>query len=85
MPGTDWMGGMDPVTLYSRPGCHLCEEARRELDRNLPGSRIVEVDVDSDGELRRRYGWDIPVAVWKGQTLFRHRFDPRCIRIIIGE
>lgn len=59
------------VTLYSRPGCHLCDEARalllragRGLDMNLD-----EVNIDADESLRDRYGIRIPVAVIGGQEL----------------
>lgn len=76
------MGFVDRLTLYSRQGCHLCDDARREIERFLPAERIDEVDVDGSAQLRRRYGSDIPVAVWRGQMLFRHRFDPDCIRML---
>lgn len=70
------------VTLYSRPGCKLCEEARRKLIVAAPEVTIEEVDVDSDSRLRERYGWDIPVAVQGDRELFRHRFDPACLELI---
>lgn len=70
------------VTLYSRPGCRLCEEAKRELRAAVPGILVDEVDVDSEPSLRDRYGLDIPVAVENGLELFRHRFDPSCLALI---
>lgn len=70
------------VTLYSRPGCRLCEEARRELVAAAPEATIEEVDVDTNPRLRERYGWDIPVAVQGDRELFRHRFDPACLELI---
>ena len=70
------------VTLYSRPGCRLCEEARRELVVAAPEVAIEEVDVDTNPQLRERYGWDIPVAVQGERELFRHRFDPACLELI---
>ena len=70
---------MPLVKLYSRPGCHLCDEARRDLAAAAPGIEIEVVDVDSDPGLRVRYGLDIPVAVQNGRELFRHRFDPSCL------
>ena len=51
------------LTLYSRPGCHLCEEMRREVEEllgDLPREWDV-VDVDSDPDLARRYGESIPI------------------------
>ena len=70
------------VTLYSRPGCRLCEEARRELVAAAPEATVEEVDVDTNPRLRERYGWDIPVAVQGDRELFRHRFDPACLELI---
>ena len=73
---------MPRVTLYSRPGCRLCEEAKRALFQAVPSAALREVDVDSDPRLRTRYGFDIPVAVAGGRELFRHRFDPECVRFL---
>jgi glutaredoxin len=60
------------LTLYSKPGCHLCEEARAILDR-LPRRYeilIEEVDIRSDPELFRAYDIRIPVIVFEeGTTL----------------
>ena len=65
---------MPRVTLYTRPGCRLCDDARRELEQAEPGVEIDEVDVDSDPELQARYGQHIPVAVAGEREIFRHRF-----------
>lgn len=51
------------VTLYTRPGCHLCEEAKAELEAlqaQFP-HRLIEVDVESDPALEAAYGAQIPV------------------------
>lgn len=73
---------MPRVTLYSRLGCRLCEEAMRELREAAPGIEVEEIDVDSEESLRDRFGRDIPVAVENGIELFRHRFDPACLPLI---
>ena len=54
------------VTLYSRPGCHLCEDARQLLVHLSPKFRIEinEVDITSDPDLVRRYDIRIPVMVF---------------------
>jgi glutaredoxin len=56
------------VTLYGKPGCHLCEDARVLLDRL--GRRypidLTEVDITSDPALFRRYDIQIPVIVIDG-------------------
>jgi hypothetical protein len=51
------------VTLYTRPGCHLCEQAEVELDRlrsRLPHTLRL-VDITTQAELEQRYGERIPV------------------------
>ena len=68
------MSNRPHVVLYTKPGCHLCDEARREMAR--AGCRDLftyeEVDINSDPELRRRYGWDIPVVLIDGAHAFKH-------------
>ncbi|HWS56141.1 MAG TPA: glutaredoxin family protein [Pyrinomonadaceae bacterium] len=63
------------VVLYTKPGCHLCEEAKSEIAR--AGLRHLytfeEIDILSDPELQRRYGTDIPVVVINGAHAFKHR------------
>lgn len=73
---------MRQITLYTRPGCRLCEHARNELEAVVPDFEIWEVDVDGDPDLQFLYGHEIPVAVSDGQELFRHRFDPDCIQAL---
>ena len=61
--------GPREVLVYSRPGCHLCEEAidvLRRLERRYP-MVIQEVDIRSDPELLRRYDIRIPVVVIDGR------------------
>lgn len=73
---------MPRVMFYSRPGCRLCDDARRQLELAEPGLEIEEIDVDSDPALSQRYGFDIPVAVVGGRELFRHRFTPAALRAL---
>jgi len=55
---------MISLILYSRPGCHLCEELAEELAPLLGGrATITHVDVSRDPALERRYGLRIPVLV----------------------
>lgn len=63
------------VLFYTRPGCHLCEEAEREIAAaRCHGLYTFEkVDIDTDPDLARRYGWDIPVVVIDGTVAFKHR------------
>jgi glutaredoxin len=63
------------VIFYTRPGCYLCDEARREIARADCADLFTyeEVDIDSDPDLRRRYGWDIPVVLVNNTRAFKHR------------
>ena len=63
------------VIIYSRPGCHLCEEAREAI-RNAhceEAYSLKEVNIESDPELLARYKDDIPVITFDGMEVFRHR------------
>src|SRR5438309_11951842 len=57
--------GPRDVTLYTRPGCHLCDEAKSAIAPLLRefGACLREVDIDADPVLIERYGWDDPVIV----------------------
>jgi glutaredoxin len=63
------------VVIYSRPGCHLCEEAKKVIEAS--GYReeytLEEINIESDAELLSRYRYDIPVITINGQEAFRHR------------
>jgi glutaredoxin len=63
------------VIFYTRPGCHLCDEARREIALADCADLFTyeEVDINSDPDLRRRYGWDIPVVLVNNTHAFKHR------------
>ncbi|HEX6997083.1 MAG TPA: glutaredoxin family protein [Gammaproteobacteria bacterium] len=64
------------LVLYSRPGCHLCEEMLAELEPLLEGRADVRiVDVSGDPELERRYGLRIPVLVAGDIELSEHPLD----------
>ncbi len=59
---------MTRITLYSRPGCHLCDDAREVLLR--VGEPFAEVDIERDDELHRRYLERIPVVAVDGVDAF---------------
>ena len=67
------------VTIFSRPGCHLCELAKEAiLNAGCDGEFVLEeVNIDDDLSLRDRYGKDIPVISINGVTVFKHYVDPR--------
>jgi glutaredoxin len=69
-------GSLD-VTLYTRPGCHLCEEAKAAVAPLLRefGAVLREVNIENDAVLEGRYGWDIPVIFIGARKAAKHRVD----------
>lgn len=70
------------VTLYTRPGCHLCEEAKTVI---LPlvhefGGVLRELNIDEDPGLTARYGHDIPVIFIGAHKAAKHRVSPQQFR-----
>lgn len=67
------------VTFYTRPGCHLCDDAKAAmLEWATPrGFSIAlrEVNIDEDTEAHERFWVHIPVAMIGEVEAFRHRFD----------
>jgi glutaredoxin len=60
------------VTLYTRPGCHLCDEAREAilaLREELPPFELSEVDIEQDDGLLGRYLERIPVVAVDGEVV----------------
>jgi glutaredoxin len=71
------------VTLYSRPGCHLCDEAReaiRGLRSELAPFELREVDIDQDDELLAAYLERIPVVAVDGEEVCDLELDPHLLR-----
>jgi glutaredoxin len=76
------MGSEDVVTLYARPGCHLCDEARAGLERlRREGARfeLREVDIEGDDELHRRLLELIPVIDVNGVRISELIFEPDAV------
>jgi glutaredoxin len=65
------------VTLYTRPGCHLCDDARAVIlrVRERAPFRLVEIDIESDDALHRAYLERIPVVELDGEELFEYVVD----------
>jgi glutaredoxin len=65
------------VIVYSRPGCHLCDEAKLAINGSGLQDRFTfaEVNIESDRELLRKYKYDIPVVTLNGIEVFRHRVN----------
>lgn len=66
------------VVIYSRPGCHLCDEAKAAIFSAGCDDQFVleEINIESDEELLRKYKYDIPVIAINGVESFIHRVDP---------
>ena len=63
---------MSTVILYARPGCHLCDEARAEIEVLLEDGAefaLLEVDIDTDDELQARLMERIPVVEVDGTVV----------------
>jgi len=63
------------VVLYTKPGCHLCDEAHDLLEEiaNAYDLVLTSVDITRDPDLYARYRWEIPVVVCEGQEVARGR------------
>jgi glutaredoxin len=74
--------GPREVTLYTRPGCHLCEEAKNAMAPILRKARAVlrEVNIAGDPVLEERYGVDIPVIFIGARKAAKHRVDVKQFR-----
>ncbi len=70
------------VTLYSRPGCHLCDVAREVVARVCDelGESWVELDIDQHPELLDRYADEIPVTLVDGRQHDYWRVDETRLR-----
>jgi predicted DCC family thiol-disulfide oxidoreductase YuxK len=63
------------VILYTKPGCHLCDEMKEEILRADCAElyRFDEVNIETDSALLARYRYEIPVLLINGVEAFRHR------------
>src|SRR5437016_7337141 len=74
--------GPRDVTLYTRPGCHLCEEAKAVIAPLLreSGATLREVNVDENPALKERYAWDVPVIFIGARKAAKHRVNAEQFR-----
>jgi glutaredoxin len=79
--------GPREITLYTRPGCHLCEEAKSAIARLIRefGATLREVNIENDATLEERYGWDIPVVFIGARKVAKHRVDVKRFRRQLAE
>ena len=73
------------VVLYSRPGCHLCDDARQVLLAEQARSpfELTEVSIEGDDDLERDYGVRIPVVEIDGEERFEYQVDADELRRLV--
>jgi hypothetical protein len=77
------------ITIYSRAGCHLCDEMKavvqRAVRRSAVAARIEEVDISTDPALEARYGVEIPVLFVDGKKAAKYRVAEETLVRILAE
>jgi len=72
---------MHHVILYTRVGCHLCDDARDLLEQH--GLTPQLIDIDRDNKLANEYGNCVPVVEIDGRVRFRGRVNPVLLRRLL--
>lgn len=79
------MATQQPIVIYSRRECHLCDVAK-ELVMPVASRRgipVQTIDVDSDDELRAKYGLEVPVVFVNGRKAFKYRVDAKKLEALL--
>jgi len=65
------------VAIYSRPGCHLCDEAKAVIERvqRRLAFNLRVIDIETDPDLEKEYGEQIPVIFINGAKVFKYHVD----------
>jgi glutaredoxin len=71
------------VALYTRTGCHLCDDAHALLRRY--GLQPELIDIDADPALRERFNYCVPVVVIDGKERFRGHVNEVLLKRILAE
>ena len=74
------------VTLYGRPGCHLCDDARAVVERVCAelGESYEEISILDDPALLERYAEEIPVTLVDGRQVYFWRVDEDRLRVALN-
>ena len=71
------------LTIYSRPGCHLCDEMKAVVERVARSAAapltIEAVDISTDPALEARYGVEIPVLLIDGKKVAKYRITEEAL------
>jgi glutaredoxin len=76
---------MATVTVYSKPGCHLCDvvhDALMRVQADQPFELAV-VNIEDDPDLMAQYGHQIPVVLLDGKFAFRYKIDEARLRELL--
>ena len=71
------------ATIYTRQGCHLCDDAYEILAQH--GLSIKLVDIDTDPALVDRFDECVPVVEIDGRVRFRGRVEPLLLRRLLAQ
>jgi hypothetical protein len=73
--------------VYSREGCHLCDELLADLARLLDpaeAARVAVIDITGDPDLERKYGQRVPVLLADGEFVCAYRLDVERVKGHLG-
>jgi len=69
------------LTIYTRPGCHLCQEMKVIVERVVHDThaqaRVEEIDIAGDADLEARYAMEIPVLLVNGKKAAKYRISEK--------
>jgi glutaredoxin len=76
---------MIELTIYSKPGCHLCDEMKAVVRRvaAMVPLTLAEVDISTDPQLERQYGVEIPVLMLDGRKIAKYRIREDELRRVL--
>ena len=77
IPWLSKRSGNIKIIIYSKPGCHLCDEAKAEIVklRSRFTLEIHEVNVEEDPSLSEKYRYEVPVVFINGRKVFKYKVD----------
>jgi len=78
---------MIEFVVYSRLGCHLCEDLLQQLVvlQQSHEFNLQVVDIDKDAQLVERYGLKVPVVTYLGEELCRYFLDLVSIKRVLAD
>jgi hypothetical protein len=79
------VNGLIRLTLYSRPGCHLCDDMKAIVARVSASVPLLldEIDISTDKHLEELYGLEIPVLMVEGKKVAKYRMTEGELRRIL--